>query len=392
MTTTNSTKNGSTTTSSNSSRTDYAQLLETQLTEWKKEFASLRDQAKKVAGKVTGDASHDVQATLDALKEREQTVEKKIAELKAASDEAWDTMKVGLEVAWVDLKGAGKEAVAKFTHMSEQKTSLQSAPRAALRRRKRLFRGSISAHVTRVIELDGVEQTFRGQGGLRRTSLVVADGERLALVGASGSGKSTLLRLVVGLVSPERGEVRIDGARMDAASAVGLRRRIGYAIQDGGLFPHLSAGDNVVLVARHVGWSMERTKARLAELAALVRLRDPLLARYPSELSGGQRQRVGLMRALCLDPAILLFDEPLAALDPVVRVELQEDLLAILEGAKKTVVLVTHDLAEAAYLSPEIAVLHDGAIVQRGSLAELRSAPADPIVTALLTAARGLAS
>jgi osmoprotectant transport system ATP-binding protein len=241
-----------------------------------------------------------------------------------------------------------------------------------------------------MIELDQVEQTFDGEGGLRRTSLTVADGERLALVGASGSGKSTLLRLVVGLVVPARGEVRVDGVPMRADTATALRRRMGYAIQDGGLFPHLTARDNVLLVARHVGWPEDRCSARLAELGELVRLPASALARHPAELSGGQRQRVGLARALALDPAILLFDEPLGALDPVVRAELQDDLLAILERARKTVLLVTHDLAEAAYLAPTLAVLRDGAIVQRGTLRELRAAPSDRAVTQLLTAARGL--
>ena len=241
-----------------------------------------------------------------------------------------------------------------------------------------------------MIELDAVEQTFGGQGGLRRTSLIVQDGERLALVGASGSGKSTLLRLIVGLVSPTVGAVRIDGVTMSEATAIGLRRRMGYAIQDGGLFPHLTAGENVLLAANHLDWSKPRGRDRLAELAALVRLPIALLDRHPGELSGGQRQRVGLARALCLDPGVLLLDEPLGALDPVVRVELQDDLRAILETTKKTVVLVTHDLAEAAYLSGSIAVLHDGAVVQRGTLSELRRAPSADVVSTLFSSVRGL--
>ena len=240
------------------------------------------------------------------------------------------------------------------------------------------------------IALREVEQTYGGTGGLRRTSLVLPRGERLALVGASGSGKSTLLRLVAGLVLPESGAVEIEGTPLSPATALGLRRRMGYAIQDGGLFPHLTGAGNILLPAHHLRWSREQCQQRLAGLAELVRLPRALLDRYPRELSGGQRQRVGLARALCLDPGILLLDEPLGALDPVVRAELQEDLKTILQETRKTLLLVTHDLAEAAFLCSTIAVVDRGAIVAQGPLEALRAGNPPPMVAALFRAVRAL--
>jgi len=242
--------------------------------------------------------------------------------------------------------------------------------------------------VARVIVLSQVKKRFNGKEALARTDLTI-EGERcVALVGPSGSGKSTILRLVLGLVSPDEGTITIGGEVLDARTAAAARLRMGYVIQDGGLFPHLDAEDNAVIVARQNGWTPERTKERLAKLIELVGLSTEHLRRYPVELSGGERQRVGLMRALMLDPPILLFDEPLAALDPVIRVRLQEDLRRIFRELKKTVLFVTHDLTEAAFVADEIALLHDGKLVQKGTLADLTAQPKDAFVTEFFQAQR----
>ena len=239
-----------------------------------------------------------------------------------------------------------------------------------------------------MIALEAVERRYGDRQVLAPTTLSVAARHRLALLGPSGCGKSTLLRIVLGLVTPSAGRVLVAGEPMTAASAPRLRRRIGYVIQDGGLFPHLTAAGNAALMARELGWDEPRVQGRLAELAALVRLDQALLARYPAELSGGQRQRVGMMRALMLDPDLLLLDEPMGALDPMVRRALQDDLKRIFAELEKTVVLVTHDMAEAAYLGSEVALMRDGRILQRGPMQALVEAPADPFVAAFLQAQR----
>lgn len=239
-----------------------------------------------------------------------------------------------------------------------------------------------------MLELRGVSKVYGGRTALYPLDLALPEGRTAALIGPSGGGKSTLLRLLIGLVEPDRGEVLIGGQRLTRATAGALRQRMGYVIQEGGLFPHLTALDNVALLARHLGWAAPRVAARAAELGELVRLPADALARFPAELSGGQRQRVSLMRALMLDPGVLLLDEPMGALDPLIRVDLQADLKAIFAALGKTVVLVTHDLAEAAYLGHELLLLHEGRLLQRGSLRELREAPADPFVTRFLEAQR----
>jgi osmoprotectant transport system ATP-binding protein len=196
--------------------------------------------------------------------------------------------------------------------------------------------------------------------------------------------------MLLGLAQPDGGEVRFEGQPIGPADDA-LRRRIGYVVQGGGLFPHLTARDNVALVARHLRWPRERIEGRVSELAALAQLEADALARYPGQLSGGQAQRVGLMRALMLDPAVLLLDEPLGALDPLTRVELQRDLEGVFAALGKTVLLVTHDLAEAVFFAGHLVLLRDGRVVQEGGLRELLGAPADPFVTRFLRAQRGLA-
>ncbi len=239
-----------------------------------------------------------------------------------------------------------------------------------------------------MIALEGAAKRFAGRPVLEPTTLSVGPSESLALLGPSGCGKSTLLRLVLGLLSPDEGQVIVGGVRVTPATALAVRRRAGYVIQDGGLFPHLTARDNVALLARHLGWARDRIDARVAALAALMRLDPDLLARYPGEISGGQRQRVGIMRALMLDPPVLLLDEPMGALDPMVRARLQEDLKRIFSELGKTVLLVTHDLDEAAYLGHGIALMRAGRVLQRGTMRELVDAPVDPFVREFVEAQR----
>jgi osmoprotectant transport system ATP-binding protein len=242
------------------------------------------------------------------------------------------------------------------------------------------------------VALERVTKTFGGRDVIRETSLKVQDGERVALIGPSGCGKSTLLRMILGLVVPDSGTVRVDDVTVTPKTARGVRRSVGYVIQDGGLFPHLTARDNVTLVAR-LGGELDPAalSARVAELADVARLSERLLDRHPRQLSGGERQRVGLMRALMLDPGVLLLDEPLGALDPIVRARLQEDLRNVFRKLGKSVLVVTHDMAEAAYLADSIAVVCEGAVLQRGTMKELVEEPAHPFVAEFVGAQRSLA-
>lgn len=237
-----------------------------------------------------------------------------------------------------------------------------------------------------VLAFQGVTKAYGDKAVLSSTTLSVARGETLALIGPSGCGKSTLLRLALGLIVPDSGQVLLSGKPLLPADIGEIRLRMGYVIQDGGLFPHLTTAQNVTVVARQQGWKADRMERRLRELAGLVRLPADLFARFPAELSGGQRQRVGIMRALMLDPEVLLMDEPMGALDPVVRHALQSDLKNICRQLNKTVVLVTHDMAEAAYLGDSIALMGGGRVVQRGTLENLVGAPVDSTVSEFLKA------
>lgn len=244
-----------------------------------------------------------------------------------------------------------------------------------------------------MIHLDNVSKSYRGSIAVDHVALTFAGRRTTALIGPSGSGKSTLLSLVVGLETPDEGAIFIDGRPLTPASAQQLRRGVGYVIQDGGLFPHLTARRNIDIMAREFGWPASRREARLDELRALTRLPVAALDRYPLELSGGQRQRVSLMRALMLDPDVLLMDEPLGALDPMIRADLQDDLKSIFQRLAKTVVLVTHDLGEAAFFADEIILMNHGRVVQQGRFEELVDHPADAFVRDFVRASlRRLAS
>ncbi len=243
-----------------------------------------------------------------------------------------------------------------------------------------------------LVELAGVDKQFGDCVALAALDLAFPAGRTTAVIGPSGCGKSTLLRLVAGLDAPDHGTVRIAGEKVTPAALPGLRRRIGYVIQEGGLFPHLTAEANVTLMARNLGWKRDAMRARVDELCTLTRFPTSALVRYPAELSGGQRQRVSLMRALMLKPELLLLDEPLGALDPLVRAQLQRELKEIFAGLGQTAILVTHDLHEAGFLADEIVLLQDGRIVQRGSLPDLRGAPATPFVREFLEAQGAMVS
>src|SRR5438045_8543350 len=192
-----------------------------------------------------------------------------------------------------------------------------------------------------LVKLVGVSKRYADATALYSTNLSVERGKTTILIGPSGCGKSTLLRLIIRLIEPDSGSIEFNGEPITSDTIGELRRRIGYVIQEGGLFPHLTARANVVLMARHIGKSEDETHNRLVELCELTRFSANLLSRYPVELYGGQRQRVGLMRALMLSPELLLLDEPLGALDPLVRPALQEDLKEFFVRLRPTALFCT---------------------------------------------------
>ncbi|HEY8022582.1 MAG TPA: ATP-binding cassette domain-containing protein [Thermoanaerobaculia bacterium] len=250
----------------------------------------------------------------------------------------------------------------------------------------------MSAPTVGALAVRGVEKRYPdGTAALAGVDFEVAPGETLALVGESGSGKTTLLRLFNRMAEPTAGEVWVEGRRAAELDPIALRRRIGYVPQDGGLLPHWTAAANVELVPRLLGWERERRRARAQEMLALVGL-DPALhgARYPAELSGGQRQRVAFARALAGDPATVLLDEPFGALDALTRAELHREFLDLKRRLGKTMVLVTHDLAEAFRLADRIGVLQGGRLLQLDTPAALRAHPELGYVRRLLALAVGL--
>lgn len=237
-----------------------------------------------------------------------------------------------------------------------------------------------------MISAKNISKSFGNQTVLRDFSFNLAIGETVALLGLSGSGKTTALKIICGLHLPDEGNVLVGGEKLSPANLKFIRKKIGYVIQEGGLFPHLTVGENIALVGEEAKLSKGEIRARLNELALLSRIPMELIDRYPRELSGGQRQRIGLMRALFLDPEILLLDEPLGALDPITRRELQIEMKELFVRLKKSVVLVTHDLYEASYLAERVILLSEGKIIQEGTIAELSKYPANEFVTTFVQA------
>jgi len=236
--------------------------------------------------------------------------------------------------------------------------------------------------------LDSISKFYAGERVLDDVSLTMSRGKTTVLIGPSGSGKSTLFRMMTGLAKPDAGTIYFGDQQLDDQYIGIARRRIGYVIQEGGLFPHLTGRSNVSLMAVQIGWHRSKIESRISELMQLTRLSPQILARYPSEMSGGQRQRVSLMRALMLEADVLLLDEPLGALDPMVRAELQQELAEIFRRLQKTVILVTHDLAEAAFFGDQIVLMGDGRIVQSGSIADIQGSPVNEFVKQFLRAQR----
>lgn len=239
-----------------------------------------------------------------------------------------------------------------------------------------------------MIELMNISKSYGDSRAISSVDLLCDSGNTTVLIGPSGSGKSTILRTIIGLVVPDSGQVIVEGEMLSRDNLLALRRKMGYVIQEGGLFPHLSALGNISLMSRYIGWNEERISKRARELCALTKFPEEALERYPLEISGGQRQRVGIMRALMLDPDIVLLDEPLGSLDPLIRSELQSDLRDIFRELGKTVVMVTHDIGEAGFLGDKIVVINDGKIVQTGKLRELIDNPSDPFITKFVNAQR----
>jgi osmoprotectant transport system ATP-binding protein len=244
--------------------------------------------------------------------------------------------------------------------------------------------------VNALVHFRAVSKVFGNDVAVSDINLEIPRGQITALIGPSGCGKSTILRLIVGLLTPDTGEIQFDGDPIAPGTIMKIRRRLGYVIQDGGLFPHLTARCNLALQSNLLGKNRDEIEKRIAELCALTKFPNNGLGRYPLELSGGQRQRVSLMRALMLSPELLLLDEPFAALDPLVRVNLQRDLKEICAQLQQTVLVVTHDLPEAAFLANDIVLVNEGRIVQRGSIADLRAKPANEFAREFISAQRSL--
>ena len=232
-----------------------------------------------------------------------------------------------------------------------------------------------------MIQIESLTKQYGSTTVVDRVSFNVERNSIAVIVGTSGSGKSTLLRMVNRLVEPSGGRVLLDGADTRSEPAHLLRRRIGYAIQGHGLFPHRTVAENVATVPRLLGWPEARIRERVTELLEVFQL-DPALyaGAFPHQLSGGQQQRVGVARALAAEPAVLLMDEPFGALDPIIRAKAQEDLLAIQRRFGTTMVLVTHDMDEAFRLGHRIAVMSQGRLLQYDRPAMLLTRPADPFV------------
>ncbi len=243
-----------------------------------------------------------------------------------------------------------------------------------------------------MIQFDAVHKRFpNGTTAVHDLSLRMPEGGVTVLVGSSGCGKTTTLRMINRMVDPTSGTIKVNGKDVLQQDAADLRRSIGYVIQQSGLFPHRTVLDNIATVPLLLGWGRKKARTRAAELLETVGLAADAGKRYPHQLSGGQQQRVGVARALAADPPVLLMDEPFGAVDPVVRTQLQDELLRLQKELNKTIVFVTHDVDEAVRLGDQIAIFRTGGhLVQCATPAELLARPADDFVADFLGAERGL--
>jgi osmoprotectant transport system ATP-binding protein len=242
-----------------------------------------------------------------------------------------------------------------------------------------------------MIRLDRVSKSFGETVAVQELSLDVPEGEIAILVGPSGCGKTTTLKMINRLIEPTSGRIEVDGMEIRAVEPHQLRLRIGYVIQQVGLFPHRTVAQNIATVPRLLGWDASRIKDRVEELLELTGLGTTLRDRYPAELSGGQQQRVGVARALAADPPVLLMDEPFGAVDPIIRSRLQDELLALQDRLHKTIVFVTHDIDEAIKLGDRMAILNIGGVLEQyGSPEDVLREPAGPFVEQFLGSERGL--
>lgn len=239
-----------------------------------------------------------------------------------------------------------------------------------------------------VIQLEHLSKQYGPDAVVRDLSLTVKTGELMVLLGGSGSGKTTTLKMINRLVEPTSGAVRLDGADTAAMTPHDLRRRIGYAFQQVGLFPHMTVAENVAVTPSLLGWEPDRIRTRVNELVALVGLDPSVARRRPHELSGGQQQRIGVARALAARPRVMLLDEPFGALDPLTRERLQRSFMRIRREIGLTAVFVTHDMVEALMLGDRIAVLDAGRLVQLGTPRELLARPATAYVRRLMETPR----
>jgi len=241
-----------------------------------------------------------------------------------------------------------------------------------------------------MLQLKNISKNYGDLRALSPVDLTISTGETKVLVGPSGCGKSTLIRLIIGIVKKDSGEVYYDGELVTDDNLLKIRRSIGYVIQEGGLFPHLTVRQNVSLLSEYLGWEEKRIDDRLHQLAELTHFPVDAFHRYPLQLSGGQNQRVSLMRALMLDPKVLLLDEPLGALDPMIRADLQTELKEIFLSLGKAVVLVTHDINEAGFFADEIVLMRDGKIIQQASIEDMINNPSEDFVSKFINAQRFL--
>jgi osmoprotectant transport system ATP-binding protein len=238
------------------------------------------------------------------------------------------------------------------------------------------------------IAAKNISKSYNGEKALKNFNAKFENGKTSVLIGPSGCGKSTLIRIITGLTNSDDGTIEFDGTTLTQQNISSIRRKIGYVIQEGGLFPHLTAEDNITLMAKYIRTEPELIKSRIFDLTSLTKFPEDKLSSYPTELSGGQKQRVSLMRALMLNPEFLLFDEPLGALDPLIRYDLQNDLKEIFKTLNKTVVLVTHDLNEAVFFGDNILLMKEGKLIQQGIITDFINSPAEPFVTKFIKSQR----